>query len=55
MNPILEAARDFQTFCETNGWKFCFIGGLAVQRWGEPRQTQDADLTLITGFGQEES
>ena len=55
MNPILEAARDLQTFCESAGWKFCFIGGLAVQRWGEPRQTQDADLTLITGFGSEES
>ena len=26
-----------------------------MQRWGEPRNTQDADLTLITGFGQEEA
>ncbi len=31
----------------------CFIGGLAVQRWGEPRQTRDVDLTLLTGFGTE--
>lgn len=23
------------------------IGGLAVQRWGPPRQTRDADLTLL--------
>ena len=28
-------------------------GGLAVQRWGEPRLTRDADLTLLTGFGKE--
>jgi len=24
-----------------------------VQRWGEPRLTQDVDLTLLTGFGHE--
>jgi hypothetical protein len=35
-------------------YKFCFIGGVAVQRWGEPRLTVDADLTLLTGFGNEE-
>ncbi|MFO7534458.1 MAG: hypothetical protein R6X19_02020 [Kiritimatiellia bacterium] len=35
-------------------WKFCIIGGLAVQRWGEPRATLDADLTLLSGFGDEE-
>lgn len=34
-------------------WRFCFIGGLAVLRWGEPRETIDVDLTLITGFGHE--
>ena len=26
-----------------------------MQRWGEPRQTVDADLTLLTGFGAEEN
>ena len=25
-----------------------------MQRWGEPRLTQDADVTLLTGFGNEE-
>ena len=34
--------------------RFCFIGGLAVQRWGEPRETVDVDLTLLTGFGGED-
>lgn len=29
------------------------IGGLAVQRWGEPRQTRDVDFTLLTGLGDE--
>ncbi|NJL72315.1 MAG: nucleotidyl transferase AbiEii/AbiGii toxin family protein [Candidatus Competibacteraceae bacterium] len=36
------------------GWNFCVIGGLAVARWGEPRATLDADLTLVTGWGNEE-
>jgi hypothetical protein len=36
-------------------WRFYFIGGLALQRWGEPRVTQDIDCTLFTGFGDEES
>ncbi len=54
MNPIFAAAYDLQCFCESEGWRFCFIGGIAVQRWGEPRFTQDADLTLLTGFGSEE-
>lgn len=35
-------------------WQFCLIGGLAVQRWGEPRLTRGADLTLMTGLGDEE-
>ena len=54
MNAIFKAASDLQSFCKGKGWRFCFIGGLAVLRWGEPRQTQDADLTLMTGFANEE-
>ena len=53
MNPLLAAALQIQTFCRAQDWRFCFLGGLAVQRWGEPRLTQDADLTVITGFGGE--
>ncbi len=55
MNAIFAAALDLQQFCEKRAWRFCFIGGLAVQRWGEPRMTRDADLTLLTGIGGEES
>jgi hypothetical protein len=50
---VLAAAEDIQAFCQKNLWRFCFIGGVAVQRWGEPRLTQDVDLTLLTGFGNE--
>ena len=33
---------------------FCFIGGLAVQRWGEVRRTVDIDLTALCDLGEEE-
>jgi hypothetical protein len=54
MNAIFVAAKEVCDFMKARRWKFCVIGGLAVQRWGEPRLTQDADLTLLTGFGEEE-
>lgn len=44
---------ELQKFCDQRQWRFCFIGGVAVQRWGEPRFTADADMTLLTGFGDE--
>jgi hypothetical protein len=53
VNPILETAAEIQGFCQDEGWRFCFIGGIALQRWGEPRFTQDVDLTILTGFGSE--
>jgi hypothetical protein len=43
-----------QGFCAEQKYRCCFIGGIAVQRWGEPRLTVDVDLTLLTGFGNEE-
>lgn len=51
---VIAAAAEVEAFCKTHGWRFCFIGGLAVQRWGTPRFTQDVDLTLLAGFGSEE-
>ena len=53
MNPLFAAALELQSFFDARRWRFCFIGGLAVQRWGEPRLTLDVDCTLLTGFGQE--
>lgn len=49
---VAEAVR-LQAFLESRGWRFCFIGGIAVQHWGEPRLTRDLDLALLTGFGGE--
>ena len=53
MNEVIRAAADLQAVCVAEGWRFCFIGGLAAQRWGEPRETVDVDLTLLTGFHDE--
>lgn len=53
MIGIFEAAEELQRFCEGEGWGSCFIGGIAVLRWGEPRVTRDVDLTLMVGFGDE--
>jgi hypothetical protein len=50
VNELIRVAADVQGFCESRRWRFCFIGGLALQRWGEPRETIDVDLTLLTGF-----
>jgi hypothetical protein len=50
---VMQAATEVETFCRQRAWAFCFIGGIAVQRWGTPRFTQDVDLTLLTGFGSE--
>ena len=54
MNELCRVALKVQFECEKRHWKFRFIGGLAVQHWGEPRFTRDVDLTLLTGFGKEE-
>ena len=53
MNEVFQAAAELQAVCEAQAWDFCFIGGLALQRWGEPRETVDVDLTLFAGFGNE--
>lgn len=53
MNAVIGAAAELQVLCAARRWRFCFIGGLAVLRWGEARETVDVDLTLITGFSGE--
>lgn len=54
MNALFQAAREVCDFMAERRWKFCIIGGLAVMRWGEVRTTLDVDLSLFTGFGNEE-
>ena len=54
MNALFSAATEIEAFCAARGWRCALIGGLAVQRWGEPRQTRDVDLTILTGLGGED-
>jgi hypothetical protein len=50
---LFREAQVLQQFLVGRGWGFCFIGGVALQHWGEPRVTRDLDLTVFTGFGGE--
>ena len=50
---LLRSATELQQLLLNEEYQFCIIGGVAVQRWGEPRGTRDIDLSLLTGFGSE--
>ncbi len=54
MNALFAAAIEIEAFCRRQAWRSAVIGGVAVQRWGEPRQTRDVDVTILTGLGGEE-
>jgi hypothetical protein len=54
MNPLFQAGLEVQQFMQARQWPFCFIGGLAVIRWGEARMTQDVDLSVFSEFGNEQ-
>jgi len=50
MHRVFAAALELQAALRELGLPYCFIGGLALQRWGEPRMTQDADASVLTSF-----
>jgi len=54
VNRILAAAVEVLGVCAASNLRCCVIGGLAVQRWGEPRLTRDVDVTVLCEFGDEE-
>jgi len=53
VKPVFDAAREVQDFLRLSGSEFCFIRGVALQRWGQPRFTRDVDLTLLCQLGSE--
>jgi len=53
VTEVIRAAAELQAVCAAQGWRFCVIGGLALLRWGEARETVDVALTHLTGFGGE--
>jgi hypothetical protein len=52
---LIAEAAELQRYLEQHEFRFCFIGGIAVQHWGEPRLTRDIDVSVWTGFGEEAS
>ena len=53
MQDLFRLADEIQSLCRNRSWRFCFIGGIALQRWGELHLTAGVDLTILTGFGHE--
>jgi len=53
MKTVLGAALEVQRLLSQANEQFCFIGGIALQRWGEPRLTRDVDVTVLSHFGDE--
>ncbi|MEM7681829.1 MAG: nucleotidyl transferase AbiEii/AbiGii toxin family protein [Planctomycetota bacterium] len=53
-DPVLPAAAKLQLVLEQLGRPFCFIGGISVMRWGEPRVTEDADAMVFTDLADEQ-
>ena len=54
MTALAAAAREILEWLARRRLRACVIGGVAVQRWGEPRLTQDVDVTVIAELGDEE-
>ena len=50
---LIGAAWAVQEQLSRAGFSFCIIGGLALARWGEPRYTQDIDLSVLCPYGEE--
>ncbi len=54
MIPQFEAAWVMHQFLAARDIPYAILGGVAVQRWGEPRFTRDLDLTVLLPPGEEE-
>lgn len=55
LGPVFDAALAAQEACQKTGLKFCIIGGVALQRWGEPRFAADVDLSVLVERGGEDA
>ncbi|MEM6602363.1 MAG: hypothetical protein AAF649_13370, partial [Verrucomicrobiota bacterium] len=53
-HSVIQAAAELDATLTRMGYPYCLIGGIAVQRWGEPRMTQDADATVLTDIVHDE-
>lgn len=53
MNDLFSEAAELQKLLESESREFFFVGGIALQIWGEPRLTTDIDLTIFTNLKDE--
>jgi predicted nucleotidyltransferase len=54
MIDVFKAAQELDVVLLELGTPYVFIGGIALQAWGEPRLTRDVDVSLLTGFANED-
>ena len=52
-SELVRVALRVQRAAEELGRPHCLIGGVAVQRWGEPRATRDVDAMIFTDLHNE--
>jgi len=50
MTDLFAEAARLQSILEQEERDFYFVGGIALQIWGEPRLTTDIDLTIFTNL-----
>lgn len=55
LGPVFDTALAAQEVCNRTGLNFCVIGGVALQRWGEPRFTADVGLSVLVEPGEEDT
>ena len=53
MTDVFEVAGWVSRELDEAGFRHCFIGGIALQAFGEPRVTRDVDVSVLVGFGDE--
>lgn len=51
---LFHDAADLQKVLVEHDVSFCFIGGVALQKWGEVRQTTDVDVNIHCELGNED-
>lgn len=55
MNQQFKAAWEVHEFFTKEGIPYAIIGGIALQRWGEPRFTRDVDITILANLDGEKA
>lgn len=53
MKSLFQVAAGLDEALAERHWQYCFIGGIALQRWGQPRLTNDIDVTILAGADEE--